>query len=273
MNKNILCLSIGLCVCTVAHPAMAQKTGGDPITESGLTNMTVQNYEGFKRYSKRSREIAEEEGMAILGPLDSIRFNSKGIVLSQDAPVKTSRDGKQIAYLSSNKQVAMVDTELKKVTIFNDSGEIVRTGVFPKISPAGLAFSDNKLFLVESILDGNGGFTIYDFNGRVVKRVNPGDVDAYKLSNTKRYFAVTVSKDGKDCYVIVYNTDGDELWRVNITIGARVDIEFSADDRYLAVKLPTYFEVVNGKRTRKHRKVYVLNLEVKKMVAAENYEK
>lgn len=274
MNKNLVCLSVGLCLCAGVYPAMAQEASSAPVTvtASKTRRIAVKDYKSFKEY------VANEESYLKTKPITTdngpVRGKMKeiGIELNPGVEIAKSKDRKKIAIISPDKKgLVLINGVAQKISIVTSEGKILHEIPIGKISKGRLGFSNSRLFCFkENGVEYQGdGFEIYDFTGEVVKKVDGiGSVESYMVSNNQKFLAVTsgVPNDGDS--VRLYNMEGVEVWKHKVAVGGGAQIKFSQDDKYLLVKMPVYW--ISGKANSK--KLYVFDAGNGGLISEENYE-
>lgn len=308
MNRNILGFCVGLLVCAVAPlhaqqtsastansepgharveqasadagglPEVAQaETSGAEIRSSSETEKNeVKDYKSFLKYADKKEQEALKAGEAPLREPGSIVKSEKdGIELSDNKLSGFNKAHTRIAALSSDgKGMIVIDEKAHKVTILDNKGNVVREGKYPKAEPPAI-FSKTRLLALRAF-DGPGGFNIYDYDGKLVSQVNPGFVDGCVVSNNQKYFAIT-AENQLGAFFILYDMDGNELWRLNILNGAVADVKFTRDDKYAVVKFPSYVVTdknnPTAKESEKYRKLYIIDIAKHKIISEEDHEK
>ena len=305
MNRNILGFCIGLLVCTfdqlhaqqtstftaksnTASERVEQASGdaggspvvaqaGDSVAETRSSSETekneVKNYKSFtKHVENEHRKLKVTPTTIENGPIKSV-LREKGIEFSTRSIRASTKDNTKVAYQSPDKKgISLLDTKLRHVEIYNSNGEIIRTVPLPKFPDGAIAFSTNRLFVIKGCFGWRQGFEIYDLSGNLVKDVDEDCVDGYVVSNNQKYFAVTGGMPSTGDFFIIYDMDGNEVWRQKVVLGGDAKIQFSLDDKFAIVKMPIYWDGVNNK-SRKERKVYLFDIFGHKLISEENYEK
>lgn len=249
---------------------------------TGVVNSTINvtDYNSFLNYAAQSEQLAVKNGKPVTPRVktgETIRLKKENIELSERIPINQTADFKKDAYLAPSGKVALVDktTTTYKVSILDRDGGLIKEGKLPKFRGSVLAFSDTRLFLIGTILGSNGGFEVFDYDGKLIRENDPGFVSGYVISNTQKYFAVTAGRPDEQYYFVLYDMDGNEKWRQGVMHGGHVQLEFSRDDKFIVIKMPVYWIKNKGDKesATKKKKLYVINLENKKIVSEETYEK
>jgi outer membrane protein assembly factor BamB len=184
-----------------------------------------------------------------------------------------SREKKKIAYLSPDKKgVVIIDGNTQSINIFNPKGQQIGKIPLRKFPKGPLGFSDTRLFDFNGgLINSAGGFYIYDFSGKLIKKVdNGGIVSAFMVSNNQKYLAVQAGRPETGDYFALYDMDGNELWRHKTDIGGYTNIQFSLDDKYLLVKMPLYW--TNNTGDPKSQKLYIFDVSNGNLTSEEHYE-
>lgn len=235
----------------------------------------VKDYQSFLEYAEVVEQAAiEKNNPALRRPNETIKYG--GVELSDKNPSQSLKDDAQFAYLSpDNKGMAVIDNQAHNISIIDNNGKLIRKGKIAQRNPDYILFSDTRLFAIGGILSSNGGFKIYDYEAKLIKHVKTDFVDGCIVSNSQKFFAITASAPRTPNLFILYDTEGNELWRSEIAIADHAKIIFSRDDKYAVVKLPNYWEVDKKsklvKRINKKNKLYVLDIETHKVISEENY--
>ena len=272
MNNNILCLSIGLCLCASVYPAMAQKAGAATTPTAKATGIQVKDYKSFKEYvAKEDASLNIKPESTDNGPVKDV-LKKLGIEFTLGTEWARSKDKKRVAVLSPDKKgAAVIDSTTRSVNIFNPKGKIVRKIPFPDKLVGRVGFSDTRLFDFKELLyDSRGGFFVYGPSGQLVKQVDDsGIVDAFMVSHNQKYLAVTSTLPGATGFFILYDMEGGEIWRQNTVVGSNPVIQFSRDDKFVLVKMQSYWLSHRGES--KERKLYVFSVTDGKLVSEEHY--
>lgn len=260
----------------VGSPAVAQ--AGDSVAETTSSSETgkneVKDYASFKKHVENEYKKLKVIPTTIeTGPVRNV-LRKKGIELSSATIWATSKDGFRHAWQSpDNKGVAVIDGKSRQIEIYNATGELRRKIPFSKYPDGSLAFSDTRLFIVKPCLSYDLGFEIYNSSGTLIKDYKEECVDGYLVSNNQKYFAVIAGAPNTGNYFVLYDMEGNELWRQSIVLGGNVkSLQFSLDDRFAILKMPIYWEGT-GNQFRHERKVYLLDIENRRLMSEENYEK
>ena len=266
----------------LTRPQTAQLPGGDDgnhkdspahKVESSTDTIKVKDYKSFQAYV--AREEANQKVKPVTNETGGVRkvLKGKGIELSSSSIWAITPDNNRIVCQSQdNRGVSVIDTKMHRVEIYDARGKIMHIVAFPKAPDGRVAFSDKRLFLVRGGIRARSGFEIYDFSGRLVKSIDKEDVDGYAISHNQKYFAVTSGSSKTGDYFVLYDSDGNELWRQKIKVGGPSQIEFSPDDELVLVKMPVFWSSVEHKFLNTG-KSFLLNIASKKLVLEEDYEK
>lgn len=274
MNKNIVCLSVGIAVCGGFSPAVAQTASSAAVAVSSkLKKIEVKDYKSFKSYVENEQSKLKTKPLTTENGHIKDKLKKAGIEFNTTDDWARSKDRKKLAVVSPDKKgVAIIDATTQSVNIFNPKGEIVRAIPFPEKLVGRIGFSDTRLFdFKELLFDPRGGFFIYNLSGRLVKKVDDsGIIDAFIVANNQRYLAVTSTLPEAAGFFILYDMDGTELWRRNTVIGTNPQIKFSLDDKFVLVKMPVYW--LNHRGEPKERKLYIFNVKDGRLLSDEHYE-
>lgn len=243
--------------------AQAPSSASTATTSVDTKDAEVKDYKGFKNYTEKEQSKLKTKPLTIEnGPVKD-KLKKQGIEFSPTDSSVYSKDLKRAAYSSPDKKgIAVLDGTTRIINILNPKGEIVRKIPFPEKLEGLIGFSDTRLFDFKGGFgDYDGGFFIYDLSGRLIKNVkDSGMVDAYMVSNNQKYFTVTGGLPGKEDFFILYDMNGNELWRRKTIISERPVIQFSLDDKFVLLKM-----------TMSH-KLYLFSVEEGKLISEENYE-
>ncbi|MDO8805230.1 MAG: hypothetical protein Q7R35_12445 [Elusimicrobiota bacterium] len=275
MHRNIIYLSVVIAVCGGFSPVAAQTASSATVTTaaSKTKKIEVKDYKGFKSYIENEQAKLKTKPLTIENGTVKDKLKKIGLEFSPARRWAHSKDGEKTAYPSPDKKgISVVNNKLQQVEIYNANGTIIRKVPFSKYPAGAIAFSDARLFLVKEDVGGCFGFEIYNFSGELFKNIDKECVDGYVVSNKQKYFAVTSGSPKIGDYFVLYNMDGDELWRKKVVLGGKAEIQFSSDDKFAIVKMPIYWEGTENK-SRKERKLYLFDIENKKIISEENYGK
>jgi hypothetical protein len=232
----------------------------------------VKDYKTFQLYQEsellklKRRPLTIDTG-AVLEKLKKI-----GIEFPQGRIWGQSNDRTKTAYISlDRKGIAVIDGRARVFEILNPNGDVLRKIPFAKYPKGIIAFSESRLFdLGGAFEDQLRGFYIYDNSGKFVKYVNDsGNVSRYKVSNNQKYIAVQSGLPDTGDFVILYDMNGNELWRQKTSIGEYPDLQFSLDDKYLLVKMPRYW--TNNTGEPESQKLYLFNVNTGAVISEEHY--
>lgn len=280
--KKIICFSVAAGFYLLANrPLTAQLPNGDNgnhkdkpgyKVEVATETIKVKDYKSFRNYTENEQSKLKTKPLTIETGGVKDKFMKMGMEFSPKRRWAQSNDGK-IAYPSPDKKgIALIDNKLQHIEIYAVNGEVIRRIPFSKYPEGGIAYSDTRLFLIKEEIGGCFGFEIYNSSGVIIKSIGKECVDGYIVSNNQKYFAVTSGSPYIGDYFVLYSIDGVELWRQKVLIGGNAEIQFSLDDKFAIVKMPVYWEA-NEKKTRNKRKVYLFDIENRKVISEENYEK
>lgn len=272
-------IDISVLICSLVFvgvsPAFSQIISSSPVvpTSSEAEKIQVKDYTGFKKYTENEYKKLKVIPTTIEnGPVNNV-LKEKGIEFSTRSIRALSSDGEKVAYQSPDKKgISLLDKKLRHVEIYNGNGETIRTVPLPKFPDGVIAFSADRLFVIKGCFGWRLGFEIYDSAGKLVKNIDENCIDGYVVSNNQKYFAVTGGMPDTGDFFILYDMAGNEVWRQKVIFGEDAKIQFSLDDKFAIVKMPIYWEGTENK-SRKERKVYLLDIENHKLVSEENYEK
>lgn len=259
----------------IAPGVIAQMTSSATTLAAPLVKILVKDYKSFSEYASLSDQVATASGKpALRKPNETIVYG--GAELSEKKPTQSLKDGAQFAYLSpDNKGMAIIDSQAHNISIIDNNGKLIRKGKIAQRNPDYILFSDTRLFAIGGVLSSNGGFKIYDYEAKLIKHVKTDFVDGCVVSNSQKFFAITAAAPRTPNLFILYDIEGNELWRSEIAIADHAKIVFSRDDKYAVVKLPNYWEVDKKsklvKRISKKNKLYVFDIETHKVISEENY--
>lgn len=278
MNRNILCILLGFVGCAGVFLAVAQTASSTPMTTASpkKEKIEVKNYKSFLEYSAKSEQLAIKAGKAAsLKPDEVIKFKEEGIELSERNPIGQGKDYRKEVYLGNNRQIAVYDQTNHKVRIVDSNGRLIREGKISKFHRESgvLSFSDKRVFVIGGMIESNGGFKIFSYDGNLIKEVNPGFIAGYAVSHNQKYFAVTAGNPETGDFFILYNINGDELWRQKTVMGGNVKIDFSRDDKFAAIRMQDYWVKTGSETTGKERKLYLIDVENHKVISEETYGK
>lgn len=267
----------------VVLSSLSQDVRSEPVASSSVNKIEVKNYKSFLAYvAKEKAELKTQDVNVENGEVKNV-LKKMGIEISPRSRYGQTKDYVKTAYESPDKKsVALIDHKLKHVQKYNAAGELLGTVPYLKFIDGMLVFSGNRLFSVRGCFDWEYGFEIYDFSGKLVKDINQeSDLcgEDYAVSNTQKYFAFLAgSRRPIAEYFILYDMDGNEVWRKKGIIRDHAEIIFSLDDKFVIVKISEYWEEAKGdsspnapKDTLKRNKVYVLDIDNKKLLSEENY--
>lgn len=275
MNKNIFCLSIGLCLCAGPYPVMAQKASSGPVptTTSKHKQIEVKDYKSFNEY------VSNEDAKRTTRPVttDNSLFRNKmkaiGLDFSTTSRWSTTRNKKLTAYLSPDKRnVAVMDWTTKHVRIFDGKGGLLKNVPLSQYSDGVILFSDTRLFVIETGFRGCSGFKVFNHSDDLLWKNTEICVDGYAVSNTYKYFAVAGDSLQNGSQFALYDMDGHVLLKETTAIGRQIEIQFSTDDKFVLVKMPFYWLKGNDDLLKK-QKAYLFDTETKQLIKEESYEK
>lgn len=278
--KNILLASISM---FIGLNASAQVGSSSPASAVYLSTAGVNNYKSFLAYvAKEKAGLKIKEVTVENGQVKDV-LKKMGIVISSHSRYGQTKDYFKTAYESPDKKsVALLDQKLKHIEMYNAAGELLGTVPYSKFIDGVLVFSESRLFAVRGCFGWKYGFEIYDFSGKLVRDINEESNlcgEDFVVSNTQKYFAfLAMSRSPVAEYFVLYDMDGNEVWRKKRIMGGQAEIQFSLDDKFVIVKLPSYWEENKSaaptnphEKVLKKNKVYVLDIENKKLLSEENY--
>jgi len=237
----------------------------------------VSNYKTFVTYNKRLIPANTTQ--------NNISIDKTAIVF----PGKTTyqfkkfEDGRiyELGFLSSNKdQAAVFSWVNKSFDIYNSSGAKITSALLKDFHPgreggATFTFSNTRIFLIPRSLYGCGGFEIRTSTGSLIKRLDICDLAGYTISYDQKLFLVASMDTGPNDFFRVYDMDGNELWKHEISGTHEVKMELSYDNRFVAIKMPEYWVYPNKTdpyhSTRKENKLYLFDIAKRILVSEEDY--
>ena len=247
-------------------------------TAASTMTMEVKDYKSFLKYAAESERLAILAGKpALLKSGEIVKLEKYGIEIPEKRSVALTRDFKKVAYLATNKSTVILDIATFAISVVDFEGRVIREGKLPDLHAGGLAFSDTRLFDVHGLAGGPGGVCVYNYDGTLIKELNPGwDADGYVVSNSQKYFAAVLRHFGPSDFFVLYDMDGNEIWKQDIPSHTNHHkIIFSYDDKFAAIKLPGYWDKEdrskNYKPIRKENKVYIIDVEKHKILSEEEY--
>ena len=275
MNNNILCLSIGLCLCAGGCPVMAQKASSGTVTNSRTSTkeIEVKGYKSFQDYEQKYFTADNLQLADIHVDKDFVNFANKKRKALKKSKYQTNEE---VAFLSSDKKrLGIFNRKDASFITFDEFGGKVKEIVLSQFPARGVfVFSDTRIFAISPSFDGPGGFEIFSSTGLFIKWVDAGDIEGYSISSTNKYFAVTTLENDAS-YFKLLDLDGNILWKCPIARGAKASITFSSDDRYALIRLPEYWVRTNKtppyKSVRKANKLYVVDIANQRLISEENY--
>lgn len=277
-----LILAYILVAAWMPYPIVAQTSNGDnpkSANKDTYKAATSKDTTGIIDYKSFFEYIGREEKKLktpkITNDTGAVRkvLKEKGIEFSSSTVWASTKDRSKLAYQSPDKNgVAVVDSQKKRIEIYSVNGEMLRAAPFSKYPTGPVAFSETRLFVVKSCLSYDLGFEIYDFSGKLLKSISDSCVRGYVVSENSKYFAITAGSPSAGKYFALYDMEGNELWRQKIEAGGGSQIQFSPDNRFAIVKVPTYWSGGDHK-ILKERKAYLFDVEKHELLSEENYEK
>ena len=273
MNKLILGFVL---IAAYATSSAATQLPGNEVKVSTET-VQVKDYQSFFAYV--TQEEAKLDKPKVMNDTGAVRR-----VLKEEVEISSSTvwilksDRSKLAYLSPNNiGFSVIDVKSHHVEVYNSNGKKVREIPLSKSIKGRLAFSDSKLFVFKGGFGWDFGFEIYDNSGKLIKQSTAEDVDGCVISNTQKFFAVTAGHPNNGDFFVLYDIEGNELWRYKTIVGAQSKIEFSLDDKFVIVKMPIYWDkdATTGKSTGKSKqdKFFLFDVVNRKLIAEGNYEK
>lgn len=116
---------------------------------------------------------------------------------------------------------------------------------------------------------------IYDLLGKPIKIFDSGSVDVFMVSHNQQLVAVTIGDldyDSVRMYFVIYDMNGNETWRKETFSGVHPQIEFSQDDKYVALKMPNYFKNPRDGKSGGAKWVYVFRVSDGRLISEGNYD-
>ena len=273
MNIRIFAV-IGLLI-SLVYFAQAD---GNPDMEKSSETAVVKNYNDFLKYAENAEQAAIKSGqLPIRKPGQTLKYEPAGLEFSDEKVCGLNKEHRMWGCLSSDgKGMIIIDSTHTKVMIADNSGKIVREGKLPKADDNPSAFSDTRLYALGGMIDDSGGIYVYDYDGNLLKRSNQGFyAECLTISNNQKYFAVSGGSSEASNYFILFDINGNELWRKSTVDGGNAEIKFTRDDRYVVLKLPMYWvpnkTTIGDKQVRKYRKLYVIDISERKIISEEDY--
>ncbi|MHB0997330.1 MAG: hypothetical protein ACYC2I_13250 [Elusimicrobiales bacterium] len=279
MNKNLICLSVGLCLCAGAYPVMAQKSSSGPVTVtvSKQKQIEVKDYKSFKEYVANEGALLKTKPVTTDdGPVKE-KLKKIGVHFEEGRLAAESADGDKIAYVSPDKKgIAVVYRGEKTINLFDPEGVLFKKVQMKKQPVVRVGFSQNRVFEFKGDFeDWIGGIDVYDFSGKLIRSIaDSGDVQDYMLSHNQKWLAISAGglPDDDRTYFILYDMNGEEIWRRETMAVSHPQMEFSRDDKYVSLKLPTYFTDVKNSKSVGFKWVYVFRVSDGHLISAGHYE-
>lgn len=233
----------------------------------------VSNYSTFIDYSKGLIPANTTQ--------NNIYIDKAGIVFPGKITYqfKKLEDGRiyERGFLSSNKdQAAVFNGVTSLFEIYDSSGTKTKSALLSDL-PKGVTFtfSDTRIFLIPRSLYGCGGFEIRTSTGGFIKRLNICDMAGYAVSYDQKVFLVASMDTGPNCFFRVYDMDGNELWKHEISSASEARIQLSYDNRFVAIKMPEYWVYPDKtdpyNATRKENKLYLFDIVKRILISEEDY--
>jgi len=278
--KKLVVFSIVLMA--MGSAVFAELISSNTISGDSKERVEVRDYKNFRDYyAKEMAGVNEADVNVDKGEVKNV-LKKMGIDLSPSRWYAYSTDSAKLAYKSQNKKsIAIINTKLNNVEMYNAKGERLARVPYSTFPEGTLVFSATRLFSVRGCFGWTYGFQIFDFAGKLVKDYGKeygvcGDY--FTVSNTDKYFALLGGwiDESIDNYFVLYDMEGKELWRHAVANSrGMIEIIFSLDDKYAAVKFPGYWEtdksVSPDKVIPKQKKVYIFDIEGRKLISEENY--
>lgn len=264
----------------INKPVLAQLPGGEgrnhndkPVYKMQVSTESaeVNDYRSFQAYV--AKEAAKSKRPRTTNETGVVRkvLREKGIEFSSSSVWSIAPDRSMFACQSpDNSGVSIINTKLRKVEIIDVNGNVFQAIPYSKSPDGRIAFSDTRLFVVKDGVGWDFGFEIYDFSGKLVRDVRDLDIRGFVVSNNKKVFAVTTSSPKSERYFIIYDMDGNELWRHDIEPSANSQIQFSPDDIFALVRIPSYWSNTKP-QILKERKSYLFDIKNKRLISEEDY--
>lgn len=277
MNKNIFCLSIGLCLCAGPYPVMAQKASSGTVDAPAtkVKKVEVKDYKSFKEYVANEEANLKTKPVTMNnGPIRN-KLLKMGIAFPKDRTEVLSQDGSKHASQTSDKKwVSVIDDRNQTINVYGANGALLSSVPFSKYPEGAIAASKTRLFIISEGFEGRRGFEIYDLSGKLLKDVTDGYIDDHIVSNTQQYFAVTTRIPESETRLLLYDLNGNELWQHNLAQGWNTEVQFSLDDNFLIVKVPLYVDSTKEQSAGKlkEKKLYIFDVVSRKLVSEEAYD-
>lgn len=267
--KNILCQTLflfNLLTLTGIH-SKAQ----EPLATK-RTPIEVSNYRTFTDYTKKLIPANATQ--------NQISMDKTGIVF----PGKTTyqfkkfEDGRiyEEGVLSYNKDQAAVFNWVSRLfDVYDSSGAKIKSALLEFRGGANFTFSDTRILIIPMSLYGCGGFEIRTSTGGFIKRLDICDLAGYAVSYDQKLFLVASMNPDANGFFRIYDMNGDELWKHEISSTHYAKIELSHDNRFLVIKMPEYWVFPNKEdlynSTKKQNKLYLFDITKHILVSEEDY--
>lgn len=239
------------------------------------TPTEVSNYETFIDYSKRLIPAnATQNNISI--DKTTIFFPNKTTY-----QFKKFEDGRiyELGFLSANRaQVAVFSWDNETFDVYNSSGAKINStplSDLPFKKGGTYTFTETRIFHIPKSLYGCGGFDIITSTGGFIRHLNICDIEGYAVSYDQKLFLVASMDKEPNGFFRVYDMDGNELWKHEISSASEAKLELSHDNRFVAIKMPEYWVYPNKTdpyhATRKENKLYLFDIAKRTLVSEEDY--
>lgn len=248
----------------------------DTVAVSTAPKTEVTSFISFHDYAAKEEAALKTQRVTIeTGKVKDV-LKKMGIELSDKLIYAFSKDGKKFAYKSPDKNgVAVIDGKSRHVEAYHANGKLLWRFPFLEYPDGIIAFSNTRLFVIGDGFGGCFGFKVFNSDGKTIKEIKDECVEGYMVSNTQKYFAVTSFTSDLDNHFVLYDIDGNELWRQKGVIGDHAEIQFTLDDKFVLIKIPRYWEedkkFLPSKNVLKRNKAYVLDIGNHRVLSEEDY--
>jgi len=277
MKKSLVCLSVGLCLCAGVYPAMAQKASAATAATPKTKKIEVKDYKSFREYVANEEVYLKTKLVTTDNGQVKEKLKKIGIHFEEGRLAAESVDGDKIAYVSPDKKgIAVVYREEKTINLFDPEGVLLEKVQMKKQPVVRVGFSKSRVFEFKGNFDDwIGGIDVYDFSGKLIKSItDSGDVQDYMLSHNQKWLAISTGglPDDDRTYFILYDMNGKEIWRRETMAVSHPQMEFSRDDKYISLKLPTYFTDVKNPKSVGFKWAYVFRVSDGHLISEGHYE-
>ncbi len=254
----------------VAEKPSPSKTGG-------ILRQAPKDYKSFLEY------VAAEQASAKTSPLtinaDPVKdtFKKLGLDLFLAPDWATDKERSRTAIISPDKKnILVTDRSSWSMSIYSLQGDLIRKLPFPKTTDrnsGGFSYCDNRLFdfKLNGFDYGGDGFDVYDLSGKLIKSVPAEWAErTHAFSNDQKHVAIVAeSLHSESGYILFYDLDGNKLWALETVMGMDEQIQFSLDDKFMAVKFPDYR--TSSRKKPEAGKLYLLRTRDGKLLSEEQY--